>query len=28
MTAQFREIGEKYGPFDLAFIKIAAYNEN
>jgi L-ascorbate metabolism protein UlaG (beta-lactamase superfamily) len=28
MTAQFREIGKKYGPFDLAFIKIAAYNEN
>lgn len=28
MTAQFKEIGDKYGPFDLAFIKIAAYNEN
>ncbi len=28
MTSQFREIGEKYGPFDVAFIKIAAYNEN
>ena len=28
MTAQFKEIGKKYGPFDLAFIKIAAYNEN
>ncbi len=28
MTAQFKEIGEKYGPFDLVFIKIAAYNEN
>ncbi len=28
MTAQFKEIGEKYGPFDLAFIKIAAYNES
>jgi L-ascorbate metabolism protein UlaG (beta-lactamase superfamily) len=28
MTAQFNKIGEKYGPFDLAFIKIAAYNEN
>jgi len=28
MTAQFEEIGEKYGPFGLAFIKIAAYNEN
>ncbi len=28
MTAQFKEIGEKFGPFDLAFIKIAAYNEN
>jgi L-ascorbate metabolism protein UlaG (beta-lactamase superfamily) len=28
MTAQFGEIAEKYGPFDLAFIKIAAYNEN
>ncbi len=28
MTSQFRKIGEKYGPFDVAFIKIAAYNEN
>jgi L-ascorbate metabolism protein UlaG (beta-lactamase superfamily) len=28
MTAQFREIGKKYGPFDVAFMKIAAYNEN
>ncbi len=28
MTTQFREIGTKYGPFDVAFIKIAAYNEN
>ena len=28
MTAQFKEIGKKYGPFDIAFIKIAAYNEN
>jgi len=28
MTAQFKEIGEKFGPFDLAFIKIAAFNEN
>jgi L-ascorbate metabolism protein UlaG (beta-lactamase superfamily) len=28
MTAQFKEIGEKYGPFDLTFIKMAAYNEN
>ncbi len=28
MTAQFTEIGEKYGPFDLVFIKISAYNEN
>jgi L-ascorbate metabolism protein UlaG (beta-lactamase superfamily) len=28
MTAQFREIGKKYGPFDIAFIKTAAYNEN
>ncbi len=28
MTSQFHEIGKKYGPFDLAFIKIAAYNEN
>jgi L-ascorbate metabolism protein UlaG (beta-lactamase superfamily) len=28
VTAQFKEIGKKYGPFDLAFIKIAAYNEN
>jgi L-ascorbate metabolism protein UlaG (beta-lactamase superfamily) len=28
MTAQFKEIGEKYGPFDIAFIKIAAFNKN
>ncbi len=28
MTAQFKEIGAKYGPFDLAFIKIAAYSGN
>ena len=28
MTAQFKEIGKKYGPFDLTFIKMAAYNEN
>jgi L-ascorbate metabolism protein UlaG (beta-lactamase superfamily) len=28
MTAQFKEIGERFGPFDLAFMKIAAYNEN
>lgn len=28
MTARFREIGEQYGPFDLAFIKIGAYDEN
>jgi len=28
MTAQFKEIGKKYGPFDIAFIKMAAYNEN
>jgi L-ascorbate metabolism protein UlaG (beta-lactamase superfamily) len=28
MTAQFKEIGKKYGPFDIDFIKIAAYNEN
>ncbi len=28
MTSKFPEIGKKYGPFDLAFIKIAAYNEN
>lgn len=28
MTSQFKEIGVKYGPFDLAFIKMAAYNEN
>jgi L-ascorbate metabolism protein UlaG (beta-lactamase superfamily) len=28
MTSQFREIGTKYGPFDVAFIKIAAYHEN
>lgn len=28
MTAQFAEIGKTYGPFDLAFLKIAAYHEN
>lgn len=28
MTTQFREIGAKYGPFDLTFVKMAAYNEN
>lgn len=28
MTTQFREIEAKYGPFDLTFVKIAAYNEN
>ncbi len=28
MTSQFKEIGKKYGPFDIAFIKMAAYNEN
>jgi L-ascorbate metabolism protein UlaG (beta-lactamase superfamily) len=28
MTSQFGEIGTKYGPFDVAFIKIAAYHEN
>lgn len=28
MTAQFKEIGDRFGPFDLAFMKIAAYNEN
>ncbi len=28
MTAQFKEIGKKYGLFDIAFIKMAAYNEN
>jgi L-ascorbate metabolism protein UlaG (beta-lactamase superfamily) len=28
MTTQFTEIGRKYGPFDIAFIKIAAYHEN
>ncbi len=28
MTAQFRGIGERYGPFTLGFIKIAAYNES
>jgi len=28
MTSQFREIGMKYGPFDIAFVKIAAYHEN
>ncbi len=28
MTSQFGEIGTKFGPFDLAFIKIAAYHEN
>lgn len=28
MTSQFKEIGGKYGPFDVTFIKMAAYNEN
>jgi len=28
MTSQFKEIGKKYSPFDVAFIKMAAYNEN
>ena len=28
MTSQFRDIGMKYGPFDIAFVKIAAYHEN
>jgi len=28
MTSQFKDIGGKYGPFDVAFIKMAAYNEN
>jgi L-ascorbate metabolism protein UlaG (beta-lactamase superfamily) len=28
MTAGFREIGTECGPFDLAFIKIAAYNDS
>ena len=28
ITAQFREIGKKYGPFDVTFVKMAAYNEN
>ncbi len=28
VTSQFREIGAKYGPFDLTFIKIGAYHEN
>jgi len=28
MTSRLKEIGEKYGPFDVAFIKMAAYNEN
>ncbi|OGP51224.1 MAG: hypothetical protein A2Y79_14550 [Deltaproteobacteria bacterium RBG_13_43_22] len=27
-TVQFKEISTKYGPFDLTFIKIAAYNES
>jgi L-ascorbate metabolism protein UlaG (beta-lactamase superfamily) len=27
MTPQFSEIGEKYGPFDITFIKIGAYDE-
>lgn len=26
MTAQFHEVGAKYGPFDLTFVKMAAYN--
>ncbi len=28
MTSAFKEIGERFGPFDLAFIKIGAFNEN
>ena len=28
ITARFGEIGEKYGPFDVTFIKMAAYHEN
>lgn len=27
ITSQFREIGEKYGPFDVAFVKMSAYHE-
>ncbi len=27
-TTRFRQIGEKYGPFDVTFVKMAAYNEN
>jgi L-ascorbate metabolism protein UlaG (beta-lactamase superfamily) len=28
ITSQFQEIGVKYGPFDVAFIKMSAYHEN
>ncbi|HEY6011890.1 MAG TPA: MBL fold metallo-hydrolase, partial [Nitrospirota bacterium] len=28
MTSQFKEIGKEYGPFDVAFVKRAAYNDN
>jgi L-ascorbate metabolism protein UlaG (beta-lactamase superfamily) len=28
MTAQFKAIGRKFGPFDLAFVKIGAYNDS
>lgn len=27
MTLEFSEVGEKYGPFDVTFIKIGAYSE-
>jgi len=28
MTTEFKDIGNKYGPFDITFIKIGAFNEN
>ncbi len=28
MAGHFREIGNRYGPFDVAFVKMAAYHEN
>jgi L-ascorbate metabolism protein UlaG (beta-lactamase superfamily) len=28
MTPEFKDIGNKYGPFDITFIKIGAFNEN
>jgi L-ascorbate metabolism protein UlaG (beta-lactamase superfamily) len=28
MTSSFQEIGSKYGPFDIAFVKMAAYHKS